>query len=175
MRRMFLSAVVVAVAVGLLVAATGGAQNPGQGQGQGRSFVTYEKATGGSFRFVDAKPFTRMTDQGPRRVSAGDAFIVRSTTYSDPATTQKVGTFRVHCLATNGARRFDRVTFMCNGVDSYADGTVAFRGVFRPTEPATIVIAVLGGTGAYEGASGQIISEDPVEGPTKNTVHLVTG
>ena len=173
MRRMLLSAIVAAAGIGLVAATTGGAQGPGQGPG--RTFVTYEKADGGSFKFVDAKPFTRLTNQGPRRISAGDAFIIRSATYSDAATTQRFGTFRVHCLATNSSRRFDRVRFMCSGVDSYADGTVTYTAVFRPTEPSTTVIAVTGGTGAYEGASGQITSEDPAEGPTKNTVHLVTG
>jgi hypothetical protein len=173
MPRMFLSAVVLAaVGIGLVAAATGGAQD--LGQGPGRTFITYEKPDVESFRFVDAKPFTRMTSQGPRRFSAGDGFIVRSSSYSDPATTQKIATFRVYCLATNGARQFDRVTLLCRGTDSYADGTLTYTGVLR-TGGSSAVSAVTGGTGAYEGASGQITSEASPTGPTKNTVHLITG
>jgi hypothetical protein len=172
MRRMLLSAVVAAVGIGLVAATTGGAQDPGQGPG--RTFITYEKPDVESFRFVDAKPFTRMTSQGPRRFSAGDGFIVRSSSFSDPATTQKISTYRVHCLATNGARQFDRVTLMCHSTDSYADGTLSSTGMFR-TSQSSVVWAVTGGTGAYEGASGQVTTEASPAGPTKNTVHLITG
>jgi len=65
---------------------------------------------------------------------------------------------------------------MCDGVASLADGTVVFTGLFRATEGAsTIVFAVTGGTGAYEGASGQITIDDPDQGPSKDTVHFVAG
>lgn len=180
MRRILLSAVVAAVGIGLVAAATGGAQGQGQGQGQGqaqgRTIVTYEKADGETFRFVDAKPFTRLTRGEPRKISAGDGFIIGNPLFSDAATTQRVGNLIGHCLATNGSRRFDRVTFMCDGVASLADGTVAFTGLFRATEGAsTIVFAVTGGTRAYEGASGQITIDDPAQGPSKDTVHLVAG
>lgn len=172
MRKLLLPAVVVAMGLGLVAAATGGAQ----GQGPGRTFVTYEKPAGdATFRFVDAKPFTRVTNGEPRRLSMGDGFVVRSVTYSDAATTTRISTFRVHCIATNGARRFDRVTFKCDGVESYAEGTLTFTSVFSPAKDPGSVGAITGGTGAYEGASGQVTSEDPAEGPTKNTFHLVTG
>jgi len=174
MRRILATASVAAVGIGLVAATTGGAQS--QAPGQGRTFVTYEKAEGdATFRFVDAKPFTRFTNGEPRRISMGDGFVVRSVTYSDAATTKQVSRFRVHCIATNDSRRFDRVIFKCDGVESYADGTIAFTSVFEPAKNPGSTGAITGGTGAYEGASGQVISEDPAEGPTKNTFHLITG
>jgi len=177
MRRIVLAAVVAAVGVGL-VATTGSAQNPGQGQGQGqgRTIVLYEQDEAGTFRFVDAKPFTRVSRRGPRKFSVGDAFVLSNPLFSDAAATQRAGRLRVHCLAMNASRRFDRVSYMCDGIYTLQGGTLAVSALVRVTEgAATFQLAVVGGTGAYEGANGQVTIEDAERGNSKDTIHLVTG
>jgi len=177
MRRIVLAAVMAAVGIGL-VAATGSAQNPGQGQGQGqgRTIVLYEKDEAGSFRFVDAKPFTRVSRRGPRKISVGDALVLGIPLFSDAAATQRAGRLRVHCLAMNASRRFDRVSYMCDGIYTLQGGTLAVSALVRvPEGAATFRLAVVGGTGAYEGANGQVTIEDPERGNSKDTIHLVTG
>jgi len=168
-----------AVGIGL-VATTGSAQNPGQGQGQGqgqgRTIVLYERDEAGSFRFVDAKPFTRVSRRGPRKISVGDALVLGIPLFSDAAATQRAGRLRVHCLAMNASRRFDRVSFMCDGIYTLQGGTLAVSALVRvPEGAATFRLAVVGGTGAYEGANGQVTIEDPERGNSKDTIHLVTG
>ncbi len=177
MRRIVLAAVVAAVGVGL-VATTGSAQNPGQGQGQGqgRTIVLYEQDEAGTFRFVDAKPFTRVSRRGPRKISVGDAVVLGIPLFSDAAATQRAGRLRVHCLAMNASRRFDRVSYMCDGIYTLQGGTLAVSALVRVTEgAATFQLAVVGGTGAYEGANGQVTIEDAERGNSKDTIHLVTG
>ena len=178
MRGMVLSAFVAAVGIGLVAAATGGAQNPGQGQGQGqgRTIVVYEKDEGGSFRFVDAKPFTRLTRSGPRKISVGDAVVLGIPLYSDPGATQRAGRLRVRCLAMTASRRFQRVSFMCHGIFQLAGGTIAVSALVKFSDStSTFQLAIVGGTGAYEGANGQVTSQD-IEGPNNiDTIHLITG
>ena len=176
MRRIVLSAVVAAVGIGLVAASTGGAQNPGQGQGPGRTIVLYEKEEGGSFRFVDAKPFTRLTARGPRKTSVGDAVVLGVPLFSDAGTTQRAGRLRARCVAMSASRRFDRVSYMCDGIFKLAVGTIAVSALVKFSEAATTFqLAVVGGTGAYEGANGQVTIEDFEGGGSRDTIHLVTG
>ena len=153
-----------------------GAKNPGQGQGPGRTIVLYEKEEGGSFRFVDAKPFTRLTRRGPRKTSAGDAVVLGVPLFSDAGTTQRAGRLRARCVAMTASRRFDRVSYMCDGIFKLAGGTIAVSALVKFSEAATTFqLAVVGGTGAYEGANGQVTIEDFEAGGSRDTIHLVTG
>lgn len=166
------------LAAGLAVTATSGAQGQGQGQGgpaaQDRTIVLYEAEKGETFRFVDAKPFTRLSRGEPRRISAGDGLVIGVPLTSDAALTQSAGRLRVHCVAMNGSRRFDRVAFLCDGAYSLKDGTLLVSGLFKPTAGAQqIKIAVVGGTDAYEGARGSVTIEDPERGTSTDTIRLL--
>ena len=175
MRRTMIAAVLAAIAAGLAIVASSGAQGQGQGSGQPeREIVVYENENAGGFRFVDNRPFTRVTRRGPRRISMGDRLVIRNPVTNDPAFAQPAGTLHVECAAMNGSRRFDRVTFLCNGVLSLTDGDLTIEGQFRPTDGAsTFYVAVTGGTRSYEGRRGQVRIDDPATGPSKDTIHLV--
>lgn len=184
MRRIMLAIVLVASAAVLALSVTSGAQGqgnkPGQGQSappaQDRTIVLYEKDEAATFRFVDAKPFTRLTRNGPKQTSAGDAFILGTPLFSDAALTQSAGRLRVHCTAMNGSKRFDRVTFLCDGAYSLRDGTMMLSGLYKPAEGAQLIkIAVVGGTDAYAGARGTVTIEDPEPGNSKDTIRLLAG
>jgi len=163
----------VALAVVLAVASTGGAQGQGN-TAQDRTIVLYEKEETTSFRFVDAKPFTRFTSNGPRRISPGDALVLGIPLFTDAALSQGAGRQRVHCVATNGSRRFTRVTYLCDGAYSFRDGTLLVSGVFKAKEGAQVIkIAVVGGTDAYEGARGSVTINDPAQGNSTQTIHLL--
>lgn len=180
MRKGLFAAVCAALGVALATTATVGAQGQGQGQGQtpaaqDRTIVLYESDERGTFRFVDSKPFTRLTRRGPRRISAGDRILIRNPTYTDQALTQRSGALLANCTAQNGSRRFDRVTFLCDGIYTLPDGTITASGLFKPGEGQVLItLAVTGGTGAYEGARGQITINDP-EGnnPSTDTIRLL--
>ncbi len=171
MRRRRIGAVVLATgAMALGLAATGGAQDQAQGE---RTIVLYQKEEGDSFRYVDAKPFTRVGREGPRRVSAGDGAIFRIPEYSNAARTIRAGTVYAHCTAMNSSRRFHRVRFHCQGEMVFRDGQVVFEGLAQNLTGATDSFAVTGGTGAYEGARGQVTVEDERQGGGTATIHLL--
>ncbi len=155
-----------AMAVGL--AATGGAQ--GQPQGE-RTIVLYEKEDGGAFHYVDVKPFARVGEEGPRRISPGDAVIIRTAQYSNAARTTRAGTPYAHCTAMNASRRFDRVRFHCEGEMVFGDGQIVFEGLWN-TSRETFSFAATGGTDAYEGARGQL-TIDETDCGGKSTIHLL--
>ena len=75
------------------------------------------------------------------------------------------------CFATRGGR-FARVTFQCNGTAVLTQGTLAinFGGRFGDE----VAAAVTGGTGAFEGRTGSVVSsERPNSNLTDDTIHLV--
>jgi hypothetical protein len=152
----FLAAITIAVAL----AASGNAQQPGE-----QTFRLVERPS--SDRFVDNPP--RGTRRN-RRISGGD-FAVATAPLFDESNTTRLGTLHTVCVATRGGR-FARVTFQCNGTAVLPQGTLAinFGGRFRDE----IVAAVTGGTGAYEGRRGSVVSRQrPNSNLIDDTVHLV--
>ncbi len=167
-RRRFGAVALAAGAMALALTATGGAQGPPQGE---RTIVLHEKEDAGAFHYVDAKPFTRVGRQGPRRISAGDGLILRIPEYSNAARTTRAATLYAHCTAMNSSRRFERVRFHCEGAVVFGNGQIVFEGTSDPgADPFSF--AATGGTGAYEGARGQLTIDENREGGTL-TIHLL--
>src|SRR5207342_291429 len=127
--------------MGALVAmAIGGASfasASGGGEGGGRTIVVIEKTT--SQKFLDlGKP-------GP---TAGDEFFFASQ-FWNTARTHKVGSNRGFCA-------FETQTAAhCVGTAQLAGGTLEFAGEATITG-ADSVIAITGGTGAFDGAEGHV-------------------
>ena len=167
-RRRIAAVVLAAGAMALGLTASGGAQGPTQGE---RTIVLYEKEEGGSFRFVDVKPFTRLGREGPRRTSAGDGAILREPQYSNEARTTRAGTLYVHCTAMNSSRRFTRLRFHCQGDIVLRDGQLVFEGLWA-TRREPFTFPVTGGSGNYEGARGQLTVDEGRNGATL-TIHLL--
>lgn len=164
MKRMQLL-VIVALAAGLaaLVAVTAGrAGSPGE-----RTIQLVER--GGSFNFVDNAP--RGTRQN-RLISAGD-FSSGTVKLYDPAG-NRVGSLHVLCFATVGGPEV-RAKFQCSGTAALADGTLAFSGlVERQADQDVDHISIVGGTGAYEGARGHVVSTPrPSGNVTDDVIHLL--
>jgi len=151
-----LAGIVLTVVLG----ATGSAQQPG-----GETIRLVERPS--SDHFVDNPP--RGTSRN-RRISAGD-FAVATAPLFDESNTTRLGTLHTICSATRSGR-FARVTFQCNGTAVLRQGTLAinFGGRFREA----ITAAVTGGTGAFEGRTGSVVSrERPNSNLSDDTVHLV--
>ena len=64
-----------------------------------------------------------------------------------------MGAFHILCVATNGAKTLAAATFLGTGELVLRHGTVAIDSVFRISNGKGGG-PILGGTGAYEGASG---------------------
>jgi len=129
---------------------------------------------GGTFRLIDNAP---KSPTGPRqepRLSAGDVLTISTPLYDGGDT--RIGRLDAVCVATRGAR-FERATFICTGSFALPEGTLALNVSGRFPENAPVVGAVLGGTGAYEGARGSFTST-PRPGTdgdvSDDVVHLVS-
>ena len=115
-----------------------------------------EQESKGTFKFLDIRPLTKFTREGPRRVSPGDGFAV--TTPLLDTSGARAGKLYVICQAANGARRFSRVRFVCHGEVRLKNGTLSITALFRDVGEGAVTGEVVGGSGAYEGANGSFTS-----------------
>ena len=159
MKRLIGAAAVLAVGVSIAVTSIGGAQTSGD-----RTLKFVEK--GGSGKFVDNAPKADKRHPGP---SAGDEFLFTTGLYD--TSNARAGTVIAHCQKEPGKGDL----FDCQGEAKLKDGTLALSGLTTETTLKN-TIAITGGTGAYEGAKGQIISiarSHADNAPSDDTVHLL--
>ena len=161
MQRLALLAAAAAAAIVIagILTTSGGAQEPGE-----RTFKIIE-GSGGTFGFVDNPPKAR----NPRnpRLSAGDAFVFTTPLFNEA--NRRIGTLHVYCAVTRGGTQ-RRAASQCNGTYDLRDGSLAASAVLAGDDAT---IAVVGGTGAYEGARGSITDRDLPRDRTEDTVHLL--
>jgi hypothetical protein len=158
MKRLIVAAAVLAVGVSIAITSVGGAQQTGE-----RTFKLVEK--GGAFKFVDNPPRQTRRNQPP---SPGDFFEFSRKLYDESGAS--VGLILAHCIIAPGAG----VNLDCQGNAKLKDGRLAISAVAGSSR--TTVIAITGGTGAYEGASGSIVAVDRTtadNSPSDLTVHLL--
>lgn len=78
-----------------------------------------------------------------------------------------VGRDEISCVTSTGARNFKKSTVSCHGTFVLRDGTLTVQGLIEPGR-ATSRAAVTGGTGAYTGAQGEVVSRG-----SANTITLI--
>jgi hypothetical protein len=167
MKRLALMAT-IALTIGAfaLISGTGAAQNVPHSV----TLTFTERENEGAFHFIDVRPLTRITREGPRRISPGDGFAIRQPLHD--TTGARAGTLYVICNATNGSRRFSRIRFICRGEVRLKDGTLSITALFRDVGAGGVTGEVVGGSGAYEGANGSFTSSGGET--TVDTFHIVT-
>ena len=158
------------VAVGLfaLWAQAGSAQAPAA-----TTLSLYEPANGGTFKIIDNAPRSPSANPGSRkfRLSVGDEVI-----FSNPVLDHKGGT-RVATLYAEATvvkgGRFSKssvlsrvVLVFTNGDQLNAQGVFSFAG-------ADVRIAIVGGTGAYQGARGFVVSHNNPDDSSQDTITLL--
>jgi hypothetical protein len=143
---------VVLVAGAALLTALAGTVSADHAGSTTLTFV--ERNNQGTFEFIDVRP--RSTRRGEPSVSPGDMFLGSNPLYN-AANTRRQGKLFFKCTAIVGAKRFERATFQCEGSARLSNGTLAISVLFKGGDPGGPVI---GGTGAYEGASGSFTSDE---------------
>jgi hypothetical protein len=144
---------VALLASAALVAAFAGtvsADHPGS-----TTLTLVERNNLGTFEFVDIRPRSPRRGENPR-ISPGDMFMGSSPLF-DATNTRREGKLFFKCTAVTGAKRFERATFLCEATARLSDGTLALSVLFTGGVTGGPVI---GGTGAYEGASGSFTSDE---------------
>jgi hypothetical protein len=161
--RLFLvlGATTAAAAVALVLAANGSGQVAGA-----RTIKLFEAPTGGTFGFVDNAPKTNRKDP---HASIGD-ILAFSNPIFDESRTHRLGISSAQCIATRPGK-IAAATYACSGTFALNDGTITIAALQRG-EPTTQLLAVTGGTGAYDGARGTIVSRTLKNG-TEDTITLL--
>jgi hypothetical protein len=164
--RLAVPAALVAVLVGLAVAASGSAQTPGS-----RTASFFETNRGQRAAIVDNAPKSPVRNPESRRFrfSLGDKLIFVNPLL-DRRGGSRAGTLYGDATVVGG-RNFGNVKFLVQVVFELSDGSqITGTGTFRPGQTARI--ALTGGTGAYEGARGTIVSEE-VSGGSQDTLTIL--
>jgi hypothetical protein len=124
---------------------------------------------GGTFGFVDNAP------TGAKRtgvISAGD-FSAGSVNLYDE-TGKRAGSLHIVCVATvSGPEVHSK--FQCNGTVQLADGTLALSALNeRHADQDVDRVSITGGTGAYEGARGTLVTTSrPSGNVSDDVIHLL--
>ena len=158
------------VAVGLfaLWAQAGSAQAPGA-----TTLSLYEPATGGTFKIIDNAPRSPVSNPGSKkyRFSVGDQVI-----FSNPVLDHKGGT-RVATVYVEGTvvkgGTFSSLKVLSRAALVFTNGDqIAAQGVFS-FSGADVRIAIVGGTGAYAGARGFVVSHNNADDSSQDTITLL--
>jgi hypothetical protein len=164
MKRLVVIALATAgAALGILaiLSASGSAQAPG------RTLQLFERERGSSFGFVDNRPKVR--NRRNPRLSVGDVFAFSSPVF-DQSRATRLGTLSVHCTVTRPGREA-RSEAACVGAFRLRDGIIALTTSISG-QPRRVEAAVTGGTGAYTGARGTLVSTT-VRGGSEDTITLL--
>jgi hypothetical protein len=160
------AALAVIVVGGLVAAGSGSAQAPGA-----RTLSLFETDTGSRFAFVDNAPKSPVRNPESRRFrfSLGDE-IVFVNPLLDRRGGSPAGTLYGHATVVGG-RTFANLLLQGQVTLALADGSqIAAAGTFSPGKTARV--SIVGGTGAYEGARGTVVSEE-VQGGSQDTLTIL--
>jgi hypothetical protein len=164
MKRLVPAAALVAVV--LLTAAILSASGSAQGTGE-RTITLIERDPEGLAQVVDNPPRADRELFRGGRVSIGDAIAFHQPLRNRAG--RRVGALDVSCTATLGGS-FERAGFTCHGAYALKRGSITAQGTFGAGRPERV--AVTGGTGLYEGATGSVKSTER-RGTTTVRIHLL--
>jgi len=153
---MSLAAAAFAAVMLCLVGAAGAAKS------SGITMHLVEKDTG--FNFVDNKPYST-----GHVASMGDLFAFSANLLT--RANKRAGSLVASCIVASGGKH---PTYECTGTFSLAGGQLELQTSMRDGVNPTH-IAIVGGTGAYEGARGSVTSVSRGENSpySDDTIHLL--
>jgi hypothetical protein len=116
-------------------------------------------------KFVHNSPSTR-----GQRLAMGDRVITRQLVFD--ASDKQVGTLTTDCINVGRRAQVFKATLQCTSVYRFADGQVVAAGVVTLSDP-DVRFPIVGGSGAYRGASGESVAGPPAQGyDTTEVMHL---
>ena len=168
-RRVWLVIVGLVASVLAVVVPSGNAQAPGP---KTITLFEPEEDAGGSFRIIDNAPKSPSKNPESRkyRFSVGDQAIFSNPVYDRQGGTSQ-GNVYVKATVVKG-KTFANVRLLAEAVIAFNDNSqLVLDGLFSFADEGDVRVAVTGGTGTYEGASGTLtITEVP--GGSLDTITL---
>jgi len=96
------------------------------------------------------------------RLATGDAILIRLK-MSSP-TGAALGTAYTECVNVGARAKAEQATLQCMQTYRFRDGQIVAAGIVRFSQLKGLAIPIVGGSGAYRGASGQLTDGAPVRG-----------
>ena len=143
-------AAVVALSAVVAIPALTSAQTIGA-----REIIVHEKVR--AAKFVHVNPSTR-----GERLGQGDRVLTRQALFAEDGSA--VGTLFTDCANVGRAAEVFKATLQCVSTYRFKDGEVVSAGVVVLSSGGTIRFPIVGGSGAYRGAHGEVASGKPPKG-----------
>jgi hypothetical protein len=117
-----------------------------------------------------ATAINNIVDIGPTGLSPGDLYVFSDQLFSASAPYPQIGIVDGRCVLIDpSAFRFD-----CSFTSKVQDGDILAAGTLTLVEGSTNLFAIVGGTGAYRNARGEVsLLLGPPVGPHELTVTLI--
>ena len=103
-----------------------------------------------SLHLIEHPIFEHVVDLAPRGDSQGDQFPFSNPLFN-ASNTQQVGRDQGNCIRTNPGRG----EWQCSWTNKLPNGQITVEGPFYDTRDS--LLAIIGGTGAYRDAHGQML------------------
>ena len=141
--------------IALIVAAAGAAAIPALtgAQATGARDVTVLMKVVGGFEVKHGKG---------AKLATGDSLAIRLNVFDTGGA--RIGSAYTDCTNVGPRARAENAVLQCTQTYKLRDGQVVTSGVVRFTALDDLQIPIVGGSGAYRGASGQVGSGTPVDG-----------
>jgi hypothetical protein len=143
---------VAALGIAVAVPSIGQSQAPGE-----RTITLNARTTSVKLADPAAKP------------RAGDVLVSVSTLRRGG---RRVGTSHLSCVITRPARTFGRSVYQCTGTNRLRDGSISLSLAARLGVDRVVTAAVTGGTGAYEGARGELVNTTRSENTSTEVITI---
>jgi hypothetical protein len=119
-----------------------------------------------AFNYVDNKPLGGKNEPP----SIGDIFAFTATLWTRDS--KRAGSLFASCIITSGGKNG---TSECTGTLALKGGQIQLQVAIHTDSPSADKIAIVGGTGAYEGARGMVTSVSRGDNSpySDDTVHLL--
>ena len=152
-----------------LVLVLGGCGDDDEPELSEKTFEFTEQQTG-NFGFADSAPKTEVGEEGPRNLSNGDAVTFSSDLLD--GSERDVGDLDISCSVTRPGS-FAESHQHCTGTATLPDGALTLSRGGRVFGGDSSSGAVVGGTGAYAGATGDFEEAEERDGRTPYTFHIL--
>jgi hypothetical protein len=105
------------------------------------------------------------------KLAPGDAVVVRLKMFS--ASGAALGSAYTECVNVGAKASSFNAPLQCMQTYNFSDGQIVTAGVVRFSQLENLSIPIVGGSGAYRGASGHLTPGEPIEGfDSVDVLHL---
>jgi hypothetical protein len=105
------------------------------------------------------------------KLATGDSLLIRLAVFDTGGT--RIGSAYTDCTNVGAKARAENAVLQCTQTYRFRDGQLVMAGVVKFSALDDLEVPIIGGSGAYRGASGDVGSGEPVDGyDSVDVLHL---